>query len=104
MKKLILSLLMVFGAVQTYAVLPPIHQSAKEMQAVLKDHRLYENLSAGEEILEIIRIENGYAVFTTSYYIEVELKYLPSENLGPRQFELFFNKPLLRNDVSIMQN
>lgn len=101
MKKFILSLLMVFGAVQTYAVLPPVHQSGKEMRMVLKDGRLYENLPAGEEILEIIRTEDGFAVFTTSYCIEVELKYMPSENLGPRQFELFFNKPVMRNDITV---
>jgi hypothetical protein len=78
-----------------FALLPPLAQSAREMQAILSDPRLYESLSSAEVIQEVMRNEAGYLVVTQNYTLQVDLRTISREpkNYGPARFELEFHLP-----------
>ncbi|MBN2479970.1 MAG: hypothetical protein JXA94_07060 [Parachlamydiales bacterium] len=94
MKKILVIFLTIF-ALKVSAVLPPFHQSVKEIQQILSDERLKKEIPSGEPILEIIRVENGYLIYTNKYILEVEIEYLPQKMPGPAQFKLHFNEKQL---------
>ena len=93
MKKMILILL----ASTTYAALPPLAQSTREIQAILADSQFYSSLGSAEMIKEIIRTEKGYLVVTQHYSMHVDIKYGGHSEprvIGPARFELEFQKPI----------
>ncbi len=92
MKKLIF----IFLASSTFAVLPPLAQSTREVQALLADGRFYDALGSAEQIKEIIRTDKGYLVFTENYAMRVDIKYGGGDKkiMGPIHFELEFYKPI----------
>ncbi len=93
MKKLIL----VFLASTTFAVLPPLAQNTRELQAILADPRLYESLGGAELIRELIRTEEGYLILTQNYAMQVEVIYEGRGDqkwVGPAQFHLEFHRPV----------
>jgi hypothetical protein len=93
MKKLVFVLL----ASTTFAALPPLAQSTREMQSLLSDSRFYESLGSAEQIKDIIRTEKGYLVLTQNYAMRVDVKYGGSNDqkwAGPAQFQLEFQAPI----------
>lgn len=92
MKKLIF----IFLASTTFAALPPLAQSTRELQALLADTRLYESLGSAELIKDIIRTEKGYLVLTQNYAMRVDVKYGGGDRkvIGPIHFELEFQQPV----------
>ncbi len=89
-------LIVSFCATSLFAVLPPLAQSTRELQALLTDAHLHEHLGSGELIQNIIRTESGYLVMTRNYLMRVDIQYHPNEQkrVGPAVFELQFNKPV----------
>lgn len=77
-----------------FAALPPMAQSAREMQALLSDPRLQEYLGSAEAIQEIVRTGEGYVVLTENYVMKVNVVYSQSKRPGPVPFELDFQKPI----------
>ena len=57
MKKFILILFILVGF-NLNAALAPLYQSIKEIEHVLKDESLKEQLSSGDAVLEVKRVEN----------------------------------------------
>jgi hypothetical protein len=105
MKKLFFILL----ASTTFAALPPLAQSTRELQALLADHRLYESLGSAERIKEILRTEHGYLVLTENYALRVDIQYGGghSKVIGPIHFEFNFHSPAdlkVINSVDPFQN
>lgn len=92
MKKLIF----IFLASTTFAALPPLAQSTREMQALLADARFYDALGSAEQIKDIIRTEKGYLVLTQHYAMRVDIKYGGGDKkiIGPVHFELEFHDPI----------
>jgi hypothetical protein len=70
------------------AALPPFAQSSREIQAILADPKLYELLGSAEGIEEIIRVEDGYDVFTRSKSVHAHIRYVGSKMMGPVNFEV----------------
>ena len=93
MKKLILILL----ASTTYAALPPLAQSTRELQTLLSDSQFYANLGSAELIKNIIRTETGYLILTQHYAMNVDVKYGGKGDpklIGPIHFEFEFQQPI----------
>ncbi len=92
MKKMIFILL----ASTTFAALPPLAQSKRELQTLLSDNRFYESLGSAEFIQEIIHTDQGYLVVTQNYTMRVDVKYGCEDRkmIGPVPFELEFNAPV----------
>jgi len=93
MKKMIFVLL----ASTTFAALPPLTQSTREMQSLLSDARFYDSLGSAEMIKDIIRTDSGYLVLTQHYAMRVEVKYGGANDqkwAGPAQFQLEFHPPV----------
>lgn len=80
----------------TFAALPPLAQSTREMQALLSDGKFYESLGSAEQIKEIIRTDQGYLILTQNYVMRVDVKYGGGDRkiIGPIHFELEFNPPV----------
>jgi hypothetical protein len=89
-------LLFIFFASVSFAALPPLAQSTREMQAVLSDSRFYDTLGSAEVIKELIRTEKGYLVLTQNYAMRVDVKYGGGDQrrIGPVHFELEFQQPV----------
>lgn len=81
----------------TFAVLPPLAQSTREMQALLADSRFYDSLGSAEIVKDIIRTDKGYLVLTQNYALRVDVKYSgrsDDQRVGPAKFELDFHQPV----------
>lgn len=76
-----------------YALLPPLAQSIREIEAILADPRLYQSLGSPEMIVGIERNEQGYVVVTRNYSLQVILTYTPLPHPGPARFDLDFQPP-----------
>ncbi len=93
MKKLFFILLASTG----FAVLPPLAQSSREIQALLADNHFYESLGSPELIKDIIRNEKGYLVITQNYAMQVDVVYGGNGDMkfaGPAKFTLQFHQPI----------
>lgn len=92
MRKIILLLL----ASTSFAALPPLAQSTRELQALLSDSQLYSNLGSAEIIQDIIRTDHGYLVLTQNYAMRVDVKYGSEEQkkMGPVPFQMEYHLPL----------
>jgi len=86
---------LLFLAISGFAALPPLHQSVREIEALLSDSHLAQYLGNGERINNIMRTENGFLVATQNYLMDVEVHYNKNNHLvGPAQFELEFKMPI----------
>jgi hypothetical protein len=87
----------VLVASTTFAVLPPLAQSTKEMQAILSDAQFYSSLGSAEVIKDIMRTEQGYLVLTQHYAMLVDVVYEKNTDqkwVGPVKFHLKFHPPV----------
>lgn len=75
------------------AALPPLAQSIREIEAIIKDPQLYQLLDSAESIRDIKRTDGGYLVITAHQSLEVTITYLPSDRPGPAKFALQFSSP-----------
>lgn len=73
------------------ALLSPLYQDIKEIQAILNNKALAD--FSGEEILAITQEEGGYLIDTTDHLIHVQINKIPS-GIGPQKFEVVFQKPI----------
>jgi hypothetical protein len=88
---------LIVGAQTAFAALPPLVQSAKEIDALLHSEELYSSLSSGEVILQINHLQeeegSAYEVVTNRSRLLVDCIYKESKNrCGPAMFELHFRK------------
>lgn len=74
------------------AALPPLHQSIKELKAILDDPELSKELTSGEVIEAIERTESGYEVYTNRSSLQVDVHYQSQATPGPIPFDLQFHK------------
>lgn len=81
-----------------FASLPPLAQSSREIQAILKSAETYRLLGGGEIIQGISRHHNGYLVSTAHKQLFVEVHYVPTGKIGPAEFELVFFDPTLAEE------
>lgn len=79
-----------------FSALPPLAQSAKEIEALVSDSRLQTSLGSSEGILEIMKTVDGYVVITPHYSLRVDLEYLPPGRPGPIPFQFHFYEPAVR--------
>jgi hypothetical protein len=86
-----------------FAVLPPLAQNIREIEAMLADSRFYEALGSPEMIQDIIHIDGGYLVLTQHYALRVEVHYLPAQRIGPAAFELIFQPPMVLKERPPLQ-
>ena len=91
-KKLLVILL--FGSSSAFAVLPPLAQSSKEIQAILGSNQTYSLLNGAYPINDIIRTPKGYLIITADQRMQVDIEYQQSEKIGPIPFTLNFHPPV----------
>lgn len=93
--------LLVAGTLVTHSAegaLPPLYQSAKEIQAILGSPELSKRLSSGELIQKIERTNNGFIIETNHHQLEIEVVYQKTNLIGPQSFKLVFREPLTINE------
>ena len=83
-----LSFLMGTGS---YAALPPMPQSIREIKSVLDDDFLKSSMMTGQAILALKRINDGFLIETTDFLIPVYLEKIPQQIIGPIQYRVFFD-------------
>lgn len=86
-------------AISSFAALPPLAQSQREIQALLTDPHLQEGLGSAESIQEVIRTETGYVVMTQNYSMRVDVIYGETTRPGPVPFQLQFHPPQKSNGL-----
>ncbi|MEN9655054.1 MAG: hypothetical protein RL235_1166 [Chlamydiota bacterium] len=83
--------LLLFATTSLFAVLSPLAQSAREIDTILSDTRLYDVIGSGEAIVQIIKTEGGYVLLTPQHIVKVDVLYLPSHRVGPIEFKIEFH-------------
>jgi hypothetical protein len=79
-----------FGAVE--AVLPPLWEDVREIQAILDDHRLGDLLESGEAIEKIRKFSKGWLIVTNKGKLPVYIHHLPQSMPGKGEIEVLFGK------------
>jgi len=90
----------VLSGTSLFALLPPLCQSAKEIDALVQHEELYGLLPSGEMIQEIRHLPTGYEVITQHYRLEVDCVYKSQTRPGPAEFELQFHEPEARAGIN----
>jgi hypothetical protein len=88
MKRLIL--LLALATAPAFAVLAPIHQSVREIKAIISSPELREYLPSAYGINEIKKVEEGYLVITDVHCLKVNVVTDLPMRIGPKQFHLEF--------------
>lgn len=78
-----------------FATLPPLAQSEREIKAILDAPETYKRLGGADPIEQIARTENGYLLVTAHKELLVDVHYLPTQKVGPVEFELIFHPPVV---------
>lgn len=100
MKKLISIFVLAVTFVFTtsgFALLAPIYQSVKELEAILADRALFDHLKPNESIQDIKHVDDSYVIVTNEHQMVVDVIYLPTAQVGPIEFKLDFHAPTLLN-------
>ncbi|NGX55959.1 MAG: hypothetical protein K1060chlam5_00193 [Candidatus Anoxychlamydiales bacterium] len=92
MKRLIL-ISFVFLSTTMFGVLSPFYQSSKEIETIINDPKLSDEIGQ-EAILEIKKVEDGYLIFTSKYFIKANIEYIPTNLMGPVHFEVHFDEKI----------
>lgn len=72
-------------------LLPPHVQMEREKRTILADERL-KRLIGDTPVEKIEKVErNTYLVTAGPYQVQVKVRYLPIDNMGPAKFDLLFN-------------
>jgi len=83
----------VFSATSVFALLPPLYESAREIDAILQNDAFKGALPSGDMILEIRRTPTGgYVIITQHYRLEVDVLYKKQSMPGVADFDLRFHK------------
>ncbi|MBI3544532.1 MAG: hypothetical protein HY075_14770 [Deltaproteobacteria bacterium] len=78
-----------FLAAPAWAALPPYWQSAREIEAILKNEAVQQALQSVSPIRELARTEQGYKLtLQDGCYALVRVGYLKNPMPGPAKFEL----------------
>lgn len=75
----------------TYALLPPLYQTANEIKSILESKELGQKLASGGPILNIQKNDKGYMLITNRQYLQVDIIYKHSHKIGPAEFDLYFH-------------
>jgi hypothetical protein len=86
----VLSMLFAFAA--GFAALPPMAQSSKELQAVLRSDFLRSEEMTAEAIVKIEKTDEGFIMETTHFIIPILIHYVPRDGAGPSLFDVEFLK------------
>jgi len=97
LKKSAFVLIFILCSIKGFSALPPFYQSSKEIKHILKDERLHEKLGSGQMILNIIKSQTGWIIITPKYHLNVDVKYIPSQKVGPVGFDFYFHDPISRD-------
>jgi|GEM_PF-4522194 len=89
-------LLSLLCAVPCFGVLSPFHERIREMESILLTDDLSDMVES--EPVESLSYEpnDTYKITTKSYSVTVHVHYAPASQIGPVDYRLEFDKPLLR--------
>lgn len=74
-----------------FAILSPINQSIKEIDAIVRSNEITQNFNQADTIQEIRKTDGGYVVTSEDKRMVVDVVYTPSQTPGPQQFKLVFH-------------
>ena len=81
-------------AIHLLGALPPLAQSAREIESLMRDSQIQILLGSGEGIEEVIRAESGYVILTKSRMLRVDIEYTEQARPGPLNYKFHFHKPV----------
>jgi len=91
LKSIFITVGMLISATSLDALLPPLYQSANEIQVLLRSENLGQFLHSGEQIVEIAKVDGGYRIYTLDHTLEASVVYKPNERPGPAKFDIIFH-------------
>ncbi len=74
------------------AVLPPLYQTAHEIEAIVTSPELDRYLTSADVLTSIEKVKEGYQITTNKHRLLVNVIYQPLQQPGPARFVLKFNK------------
>ena len=89
--------LLIAGALITaslQALLPPLYESTKELQAILASPELGQKLTSGDVIEKIERTSDGFLITTNKRTLLVIVTYEATGRIGPASDKLTFGDPV----------
>lgn len=97
MKKYLVVTFLCFAS-QAFAVLPPLYQGKKEIEAIFSHPQFGETLPSGDVIQEITKVSSGYLIITNKRIVPVVVEYKKTQQIGPSQFTLEFKSSIDLSD------
>ncbi len=94
MKKWLLMAALLGFTHSAFAILPPLFQSLDEIKSIAQSDEIGKRIPPGQALQSIQKSGSGYLLRTNELQMQVDIKYLPSENLGPKKFSLVFQQPV----------
>lgn len=85
----VVSMILVLNA-SSFAALPPLHQSVREIKAILESSEVIQKLGSGRTITNINHKRNFYIVTAEDCLLQVDIRYVSSPVIepGPAKFNL----------------
>lgn len=89
--KISLAFLLLSGSLS--AALAPLHQSIKEWETVMKSPEITTAFTPNETLQSVMRSGDSFTICSQEKQVIVDLIYVPSQMVGPKQFKLVFHNP-----------
>lgn len=74
----------------TFALLPPLWESASQIQAILSSHELKNYLQSAEVIESIEKSPGGYLITTNHSKLQANISAKPQNMPGPASYQVQF--------------
>lgn len=78
------------GTTPGEAILPPLYQGIRELQAILSAPEIGQKLESGDVIEKIIRTDTGFKIVTNKREVVIHIEYSHNQKIGPADFMLKF--------------
>jgi hypothetical protein len=91
MKKLLFSFIFLTLASPTFALLSPLAQSVREIDTIVSSKELSQFFAQNDTITEIKHEGDCYLLKTEDKQIVVEVVYVETQRVGPKEFKLVFH-------------
>lgn len=89
MKKMLFALILL-TTTSGFALVSPLNQSIREIEKILSSRELAQYFHQNDTIVEIRHEGDNYIVRTEDSQITIEVIYIPTQRVGPKDFKLIF--------------
>ncbi len=88
-------LLSILCAAPCFGALSPFHERIREMESILLTDDLSDMVKSEPVESLSYELNDTYKIMTKSYLVTVRVHYVPASQIGPVDYRLDFDKPVL---------